>query len=167
MERLTKQYNGVLAFKDGDDVVADFEIYTNWKYRHTAIMNLIGRLNQYEDILFTPDGTPRVTLDRLAELVTADCEVRCKIHPCKVGDTVWSKYGDPWTVTRIEHCLNGRTVFRCGHKGTEDYTSFFNEDIGEDMYLTEQEGNAAKERQAKKDKAWQADVQAALERQGE
>lgn len=37
------------------------------------------RLAAYEDILFTPDGTERVTLDRLKELVEADADKRCII----------------------------------------------------------------------------------------
>lgn len=42
------------------------------------------RLAAYEDILFAPDGTQRITLKRLSEIVTAEQDGRCVVLPCKV-----------------------------------------------------------------------------------
>ena len=74
--------------------------------------------------------------------------------PCKVGDMVWDRFGRPWIITQIELHMYGQIWFRCGHKGTDDYTAFSSEDIGEDFFLTEQEGvDAAKRCNAEIDKS--------------
>lgn len=51
--------------------------------------NIVHRLSTLENILYNPDGTPRVTMERLAELVGAEVEGRIAVLPCKVGDTVY------------------------------------------------------------------------------
>lgn len=54
------------------------------------IPKLARRLAEYEDVLYTPDGTEPITLDRLRELVDADLDGRLVVLPCKVGDTVFT-----------------------------------------------------------------------------
>lgn len=47
---------------------------------------LIKRLKRYESVFYNPDGTERVTMERLAELVEADKEGKCLITNCKTND---------------------------------------------------------------------------------
>ena len=48
----------------------------------------LQRLWEYENILFATDGTPRITLDRLRELVAAERDGRLVVLPCKAGDAL-------------------------------------------------------------------------------
>lgn len=66
MERLTKRTSG------GDYCP------TKGTNKHQRIQ----RLAAYEDILYAPDGTQRITLKRLSELVTAEQDGRCVVLPC-------------------------------------------------------------------------------------
>ena len=54
------------------------------------IPRIILKLATLEDILYAPDGTERISLARLRELVQADAEGRAVVLPCKVGDTVYT-----------------------------------------------------------------------------
>lgn len=44
----------------------------------------------FEKILYNPDGTERITLERLSDLVEADKEGRCVVLPCKVGSKAYT-----------------------------------------------------------------------------
>ena len=90
--------------------------------------------------------TADIPLDRLREICAAERDGRCVVLLCKVGDSVWDRFGYHWTITQIEHHAAGRIWFRCGNKGTDDYTAFSDDAIGESIFLQESEGNAAKER---------------------
>ena len=81
--------------------------------------------------------------DELETMCKAWKDGRCVVLPCKVGDTVWDGYGKTWAITTIEQHLDGKIIYRCGNKGTDDYRAFFNDDIGETIFLTESEGKAA------------------------
>ena len=41
------------------------------------------------DILYAPDGSERITLDRLREICAAERDGRVVVLPCKVGSDVW------------------------------------------------------------------------------
>lgn len=112
--------------------------------------NIMNRLAAYEDTGLTPE--------EVAELAQAKADGRCVVLPCMVGGTVWDEFGMAWEITQVEHHMNGRIWFRCGHKGTDDYTAFSDEYIGDDFFLTELEGKAAKARWNKKVAAIHAEV---------
>ena len=82
-ERLTKKYSGgygLVKVKDDEQAVDS-------QYPNTlrAILETFKRLGEIEDILYNPDGTERISLNRLSELVAADKEGRINILPCKPG----------------------------------------------------------------------------------
>lgn len=67
--------------------------------------------------------------------------------PCKVGDYVWDLLsGYRFEVVGIEMHPNGCIIFRCGNKGTEDYASFYLDEIGERWSLSEPQGKAEAEK---------------------
>lgn len=67
--------------------------------------------------------------------------------PCKVGDYVWDLLsGYRFEVVGIELHQNGWIIFRCGNKGTEDYASFYLDEIGERWSLSEPQGQAEAEK---------------------
>ena len=67
--------------------------------------------------------------------------------PCKVGDYVWDLLsGYRFEVVGIELHQNGWIIFRCGNKGTEDYSSFYLDEIGERWSLSEPQGKAEAEK---------------------
>ena len=112
--------------------------------------NIMNRLAAYEGTGLTPE--------EVAELAQAKADGRCVVLPCRVGGTVWDEFGMAWEITQVEHHMNGRIWFRCGHNGTDDYTAFSDEYIGDDFFLTEPEGKAAKARWNKKVAAIHAEV---------
>ena len=79
------------------------------------------RLAAIEDIL-----GDEYELERLRELVEADREG--KIPKYSIGDTVYDRFGDEWTVDDAElHLLNEKPkwIYRCGHAGTDDYCALW------------------------------------------
>ena len=60
------------------------------------------------------------------------------VPPCKVGDKVWTKYGDKFEIERIE-ILKDAKIFRCGNPNTDDYMAFFDDEIGTYVFLTKEE----------------------------
>ena len=58
--------------------------------------------------------------------------------PCSVGDRVWIKGGLSFEIERVE-ILKDTKVFRCGNSGTDDYMSFFEEEIGKFVFLSEED----------------------------
>ena len=67
--------------------------------------------------------------------------------PCKGGDYVWDLLsGYRFEVIGIELHMNGLIVFRCGNKGTEDYASFYLDEIGERWAWSEPHGKTQTEK---------------------
>ncbi len=99
------------------------------------------RISAYEDTDLTPE--------RVAELAQADQAGRLVVLPCKVGDTLYAYYNCPTTgickavVTDVE-VLNGRTVIH-----TDAFGVLRESDVGENVFLTRQEAEAALERRKK------------------
>lgn len=77
-------------------------------------------------------------LDELAQLVDAKQSGRIAELPCKVGDTIYTKYKYSFKVESIE-ILKDKKVFRCGNDGTDDYTAFYEDEIGTEVFLTREE----------------------------
>lgn len=91
-----------------------------------------------------------VDADRLGQLAAADQDGRCKILPCRVGDTVWlvsHNFGTvlPATVTGF-HFFENRDaletvqVFPSGKISTKRWKV---NQFGSVIFLTEEEGRAA------------------------
>ena len=86
-----------------------------------SVGDIVRRLAAIEDIL-----GEEYDLDRLRELVEADREG--KIPKYSIGDTVYDRLGDEWTVDDAElHLLNEKPkwIYRCGHAGTDDYCALW------------------------------------------
>lgn len=83
MSRLTERDNlGCVIHGDA--------IYSDWDVPEGFRGEAIEYLAALEDILYAPDGTELITLDRLRELVEADRDGRCVVLPCKVRDTIYA-----------------------------------------------------------------------------
>ena len=80
-------------------------------------------------------------INRLAELedkIEAGTLVEL---PCKVGDTVYVVYSVEiveWEVVSIQ-IFENNTLFRLGHKNTDDYNSFWLGELGDYAFLTKAE----------------------------
>lgn len=106
--------------------------------------DVLKRLADLEDILFAPDGTQRITLKRLSELVTAEQDGRCVVLPCKVGTRVWvirqncdlccDMYAE-------EPCLFGSCEYKEVFESVFRYGTIDN--FGKTVFLTREEAEAA------------------------
>lgn len=77
-------------------------------------------------------------IDRLRELIQADREGRCVVLPCKIFDKVWNVAAHyQFEVVEIDLLPYGNILFRCGNKGSDDYASFFSEDLGDTFIFEE------------------------------
>lgn len=85
-------------------------------------------------------------LDELAQIVEAKQSGKFAELPCKVGDTIYTKYKYSFKVESIE-ILKDKKVFRCGNEGTDDYTAFYEDEIGTEVFLTREEMEKALEKQ--------------------
>ena len=65
------------------------------------------------------------------------------VPPCKVGQTVYTKYGYSFKIQRIEILEDKKILFRCGNDGTDDYMAFYDFEIGTDVFLTKEEAEKA------------------------
>lgn len=75
---------------------------------------------------------------RLRELAQADREGRCVVLPCKIFDKVWDVAAHyQFEVVEIDLLPYGNILFRCGNKGSDDYASFFSEDLGDTFIFEE------------------------------
>ena len=71
--------------------------------------------------------------------------------PCKVGQTVYHRFGYSFVIEKIE-VFDNKMLFRCGNIGTDDYMSFYADEIGKDVFLTREEvEKALAERSANND----------------
>lgn len=52
------------------------------------------------------------------------------------GTVIWDKRGEGWEVQRVELGLEGDWLLRCGRTGTENYCAFYQEDVGDEWFLT-------------------------------
>ena len=79
-----------------------------------------------------------VSAARLRELAEADREGRCVVLPCKIFDKIWNVAAHyQFEVTEIDILPYGNILFRCGNKGSDDYASFFSEDLGDAFVFEE------------------------------
>lgn len=89
--------------------------------RTCPYIQLVDRLAAIEDIL-----GDEYDMDRLRELVQA--ESKGKIPKYTIGDTIYDRFGKPWTVENIErHSLYKKNewLYKCGHDGTDDYCALW------------------------------------------
>lgn len=107
MERLTAKN------KHEKPIIKDWPNYMEF--------DIINRLAAIEDIL-----GEEYDLDRLRELVQT--ELKGKIQKYTIGDTIYDRFGKPWTVENVElHSLYTKNewLYRCGHDGTDDYCALW------------------------------------------
>ena len=64
------------------------------------------------------------------------------VPPCKVGQTVYTRYGYSFKIQRIEVLEDKKILFRCGNDGTDDYMAFYDFEIGTEVFLTKEESEA-------------------------
>lgn len=112
-----------------------------------SMRELYYRLSQIEDIL-----GDEYDLDRLRKLAEADREGRCVVLLCKVGDRVWftkflwnyAKQPIPAIVCGIKTFSSSGTFTFMALTDTNNVSrSFINQDIGETVFLTREEAEAA------------------------
>lgn len=129
MERLTAKN------KHGKPIIKDWPNYMEF--------DIINRLAAIEDIL-----GDEYDLDRLRELVQADREGRCVVLPCKVEDDVYINILGrtlPFTVISISQMASTPT-FKAQH-GIRLVYIFKADDVGETVFLTRAEAEAALRRE--------------------
>lgn len=77
----------------------------------------------------------------LAELAEAELDGRIIMLPCKIGAKVRDINADyVFTVEKVETCIvydKPVLIFRCGNPGTNDYTAFYDFEIGKDIEIIE------------------------------
>ena len=128
--RLTKRYpNGV--------VMTDQEV--------------LEKLATYEDTGLSPEEfrgkTERVLelYGKLKPYADAEEQGRLVILPCKVGDTVWSRDVEPWTVVSVEWFSRRVTQLHCKSPVTGRGMTFSvgKRSLGKTVFLTREEAEAA------------------------
>lgn len=84
---------------------------------HVDEYDIISRLGTLEDILYAPDGTERMSLDRLRELVEADKDgrvVRC--GECKHGEKRVGKHRWPITCNVLKRSRHSEDTCEQGER---------------------------------------------------
>lgn len=95
-------------------------------------------------VQFCIDATQNgLSMDRIRELAQAEKDGRLAVLPCKKGDTIWSYYDYPTRgISRIVvtavFTLDGITVIN-----TDNYGELSAKDIGDTVFLTRAEAEAA------------------------
>lgn len=91
------------------------------------------------------DVTIREILSRLAAYEDAEEQGRLVILPCKVGDTVWSRDVEPWTVVSVEWFSRKVTQLHCKSPVTGRGMTFSvgKRSLGKTVFLTREEAEAA------------------------
>ena len=98
-----------------------------------SYMDLYCRLVTIEDIL-----GDEYDLGELREMAQAKREGRCVVLPCKIFDKIWNVAAHyQFEVTEIDLLPYGNILFRCGNKGTDDYASFYGDDLGDTFTFEE------------------------------
>lgn len=84
-------------------------------------------------------------LDKLAAYEDAEEQGRMVILPCKVGDTVWSRDVEPWTVVSVEWFSRRVTQLHCKSPVTGRGMTFSvgKRSLGKTVFLTREEAEAA------------------------
>lgn len=103
------------------------------------------------------EGFDGVTIDRLRELAQADREGRCLVLPCRIGDTVWtniSMRGDryrkvdrPYPIKIVYIGMGEETSYFNGMYSNERVLPFEVDNIGQTVFLTREEAEAALRRE--------------------
>lgn len=79
----------------------------------------------------------------LVSLLKAEQEGRLLVLPCKVGTKIRDKNADyVFTIQQVETCTvygKDAILFRCGNPGTEDYTAFYDFEIGDNIEILSEE----------------------------
>lgn len=106
--------------------------------------------NHYFDIeneLFFCEVMDKVKPDRFMEIMNAELDGRLVVLQCKVGDTVWDRKAEPWTVVSIEWFSRKVTQLHCKSPvtGTGNTFSVGKRSIGKTVFLTREEVEAAVE----------------------
>lgn len=99
------------------------------------------RLTEREDNAISMSCEIDDIIDRLTELEDKIENGTLVELPCKVGDTVYVAYSvriAEWEVVSIQ-IFENNTLFRLGHKGTDDYNSFWLRELGDYVFLTKDE----------------------------
>ena len=119
---------------------------------HKQLADWLTQLKQIAEIFNCDlDNTAQLKelCDKLRDWHQAEQDGRLVVLPCKVGDTLYAYYNYPTTgickavVTDVE-VLNGRTVIH-----TDAFGVLRESDVGENVFLTRQEAEAALERRKK------------------
>ena len=144
MQRLTKLYGrnayGLVNVRDDEQ-----EVDSPHPNTLKAILQSFARLGEYEDILYAPDGTPRITLDRLRELVQTDAEGRVLIASTKVGDILYTT--SMYRNESIEECrvtCHRISTWVSGANHEPWGGRFEEEDFGDTVFLTRAAAEQAK-----------------------
>lgn len=82
---------------------------------------------------------PNFTFEALTDFLLKNGVI---VPPCKVGQTVYTKYGYSFKIQKIEILEDKKILFRCGNDGTDDYMAFYDFEIGIDVFLTEEKALA-------------------------
>ena len=83
-------------------------------------------------------------IKRLAAYEDAEEQGRLVMLPCKVGDTVWDRKAEPWTVISIEWFSRKVTQLHCKSPvtGTGNTFSIGRRSLGKTVFLTREEAEA-------------------------
>lgn len=159
MERITqKDERGYYLTGDG--------IFSDWGAPEKFRGDDVDRLAAYEDTGLEPEEIAKIredvengymkstarrygiSVDRLRELAQADREGRCVVLPCKVEDDVYINILGrtlPFTVISISQMASTPT-FKAQH-GIRLVYIFKADDVGETVFLTREEAQAALRRE--------------------
>lgn len=85
-------------------------------------------------------------VDKLAAYEEAEEQGGLVILPCKVGDTVWSRDVEPWTVVSVEWFSRKVTQLHCKSPVTGRGMTFSvgKRSLGKTVFLTREEAESAK-----------------------
>ena len=149
MERLTKIYpNGAWGISgDIDDAILRLAAYEETGLEPEEIDDL---QDQYNTILkaMIQDGERIISTDRLAELARADREGRVVVLPCKIDDDVYiNLFGRTLDATVISISELASTPTYKAMYGIRLCYIFKADDVGETVFLTRAEAEAALRRE--------------------
>lgn len=100
----------------------------------------------YNDVPFLrTDAEQTEVITKLAAYEDAEEQGRLVILPCKVGDMVWSRDVEPWTVILVEWFSRKVTQLHCKSPVTGRGMTFSvgKRSLGKTVFLTREEAEAA------------------------